>query len=95
MPEGQLIDPDASDEEVLAWLRDEYNQKFEGWDFSYLHGREEKISTLPWDYGATLARVVPKCETVLEMDTGMEINDLRQSGHHADIAQFSCSSRLC
>lgn len=61
----------ASDEEVVAWLRSEFDQPFSGWDFSYLQGRRVELETpKPWSYD-NIARVKAlNSRSILDVDTG-------------------------
>lgn len=40
----------TTDRQILDWLRDEYAQPFEGWDFSILQDRIIDQGKLDWDY---------------------------------------------
>ena len=59
-----------SDNEVLAWLMAEYEQPFEGWDFSYLEGRRIHQDAVPWDYNEIAIELLGKSNSVLDVDTG-------------------------
>ncbi len=59
-----------TDEDIIAWLEQEYAQPFEGWDFSYLRGRRTPLGSLPWDYGSIVLRYLSKSSSVLDIDTG-------------------------
>jgi len=61
---------ERSEEEVLDWLRSEYEQPFEGWDFSYLKGRRLEIGFDFWDYASTAAAAVRTSRVVLDQETG-------------------------
>jgi SAM-dependent methyltransferase len=65
-----LPESKASDEEVIDWLRLEYQQEFKGWDFSYAEQRRLLLHSTTWDYAASLVRILPRCPRVLEVDTG-------------------------
>ncbi|MDA0338489.1 MAG: hypothetical protein O2910_01385 [Proteobacteria bacterium] len=39
-----------TNDEIIAWLAEEFAHPFEGWDFSYLDGRRVPMGTLPWNY---------------------------------------------
>ena len=58
------------DEEILAWLRSEYEQPFEGWDFSYIKGRRLKIGFDFWDYASLAADALRASRVVLDQETG-------------------------
>ena len=60
-----------TDDEILEWLRNEYDHPFAGWDFSYVSGtRRLMIGFDFWDYLTIAANTVKKCQTVLEQGTG-------------------------
>ena len=58
------------DEQVLTWLRQEYEQTFEGWDFSYLHERRLTIGDKPWDLTSVLQDAIRASSVIIDMDTG-------------------------
>lgn len=59
-----------TDEEVLSWLRHEYDQKFEGWNFSYLRERRLPIGGSSWNYMSMLEDAVRASKVILDVDTG-------------------------
>ena len=61
---------DRNNEEVIEWLEQEYAQPFEGWDFSYLHGRRTPLGTLPWGYDGIAIRNMHDATSILDIDTG-------------------------
>ena len=58
------------DEEILDWLRSEYEQPFEGWDFSYIKGRRLNIGFDFWDYASIAADALRASRVVLDQETG-------------------------
>lgn len=61
----------ASDAEVLAWLRSEYNQPFTWGDFSYLEGRRLELDAdKPWSYDDLAQQVCRTAGSILDVDTG-------------------------
>lgn len=54
-----------SDDEILAWLRNEYAKPFLGWDFSYLQGRRHTIGDKPGDFETIVRERLSKATTVL------------------------------
>lgn len=70
MSEPQPGQQGQRDEEVLLWLRHEYGQKFEGWDFSYLHGRRLAFGGSSWNYISMLEDAVRASKIILDVDTG-------------------------
>ena len=58
------------DEEILAWLRSEYEQPFEGWDFSYIKGRRLNIGFDFWNYASIAADALRASRVVLDQETG-------------------------
>jgi SAM-dependent methyltransferase len=61
----KTMDPDAL---IKTWKQEE-QQPFSGWDFSYLDGRmlEEQA---PWSYSSRAAELMRRSSSVLDMDTG-------------------------
>ena len=59
-----------SDDEVLAWFREEYSKPFAGWDFSYLSERRHHVGVKPWDYETLVLERLATARTVLDVDTG-------------------------
>ena len=58
------------DELRAAWLA-EYEQPFEGWNFSYLAGRRVTIRPADtWDYTAAVVAAIRNATSMLDMDTG-------------------------
>lgn len=53
---------------VETWKREE-EQRFSGWDFSWLDGRlfEEQA---PWSYSSRAAELMRRCSSVIDMGTG-------------------------
>lgn len=62
--------PANTDEELLSWLRHEYEQKFEGWDFSYLRERRLSFGGSSWNYSSMLEDAVRASKVILDVDTG-------------------------
>ena len=60
---------DFSPEELFAFLLQEVDANFNGWDCSYLEGREDQ-APLPWSYVSTCLLRVRKAQSVLDMETG-------------------------
>ncbi|MCB9420281.1 MAG: class I SAM-dependent methyltransferase [Ardenticatenaceae bacterium] len=54
---------------LIAFWREEEAVPFQGWDFSYLHGRFHE-SPLPWDYMALARNLLPDAANVLDIGTG-------------------------
>ena len=60
-----------ADQALFDFLIDEYQQPFNGWDFSYLSGRMTSIRTAPaWDYTPTVIAAMKQAHTLLDMHTG-------------------------
>lgn len=55
--------------EVLARLRAEEAEPFEGWDFSHLQGRMVE-DPLPWNYEGMVREALPTSASLLDMGTG-------------------------
>ena len=51
-----------------SWKKDE-KAAFEGWDFSYIHGRS-KSDNLPWDYKKIVQKYLKESNSLLDMGTG-------------------------
>src|ERR1051325_259171 len=57
--------------DLLRHLTSEFNRPSTGWNFSYLKGRmEEKLTSLPWDYEATVRTELLNAKGLLDMGTG-------------------------
>lgn len=65
-----MLENYKTDEEIIAWLKEEYASPFSGWDFSYLKDRRIPLGKLPWDYTDFVSKFVQTAGTVLDMDTG-------------------------
>jgi SAM-dependent methyltransferase len=61
---------EQTEAEVIAWLKREYAQPFEGWDFSYLAGRRNPIGRLPWDFESIAMNFLADHSSLLDVDTG-------------------------
>lgn len=62
---------DEARAQFRAHLEAEYQHPFEGWDFSYLHGRrDEHIEELPWDYASLVKTYQRKAHSLLDLGTG-------------------------
>jgi hypothetical protein len=59
-----------NDEDVLDWLREEYDHPFEGWDFSHLEGRRVFLDQPAWDYAEPVLPYLARANSVLDIDTG-------------------------
>ncbi len=59
----------AARQELVAFWKKEEAAPFQGWDFSYLHGRFHE-SALPWDYMALARELLPQAAKVLDIGTG-------------------------
>lgn len=70
MSEMDRPESDASDDEILAWLRREYAQPLVGWDFSYLEGRRLTVTDKPWDLDSIVLPALRSSNAVLDEDTG-------------------------
>jgi SAM-dependent methyltransferase len=56
---------------LYAYLLQEYNQPFSGWDFSYLNGRYETIHASDmWDYKDSIRKAMASAQSLLDIDTG-------------------------
>ena len=62
------------------------SRPFEGWDFSYLHGRLVESST-PWDYRQVVSEHLPKARSLLDLGTGG--GELLSSLHPLPIHTFA------
>jgi len=56
------------DKHLAQWLKDAA-APFEGWDFSYLHGRFDEAEP-PWNYPALAREVVARASDILDVATG-------------------------
>ena len=54
---------------LISFWKEEEQALFQGWDFSYLHGRFSETS-LPWDYLALARELLPRAQNVLDVGTG-------------------------
>ncbi|HLI07039.1 MAG TPA: methyltransferase domain-containing protein [Ktedonobacteraceae bacterium] len=62
---------EISDTAFFDYLMAEYNQPFNGWDFSYLAERMTDIHTRKmWDYAASAAAAMKQARSMLDMRTG-------------------------
>ena len=59
-----------NDEDVLDWLKQEHDQPFGGWDFSYLKDRRVFLQEHAWDYAETVLPYLKQAQSVLDIDTG-------------------------
>lgn len=60
-----------SDKAFFDYLVHEYNQPFNGWDFSYLQGRRTAVHTeKTWDYTDTVVTAMKQGYALLDMHTG-------------------------
>lgn len=60
-----------ADQALFAFLTNEYNHPFSGWDFSYLNGRMTNIRTTPtWDYTHIVTTAMKQAHILLDMHTG-------------------------
>lgn len=59
------------DKAFFDYLMAEYNQPFNGWDFSYLAGRRTDLPTeKTWDYTDAVVTVMKQARSMLDMRTG-------------------------
>lgn len=56
-------------EQLKNYLKNEENQVFQGWDFSYINGRWDG-ECIPWDYEKILLSYLKKEYKLLDMGTG-------------------------
>ncbi|MCA9920384.1 MAG: class I SAM-dependent methyltransferase [Anaerolineales bacterium] len=58
-----------SQQDLIAFWKDEEQKPFSGWDFSYVHDRwhEEKP---PWSYSEMVRECLPKADSLLDLGTG-------------------------
>ncbi|HEY7415371.1 MAG TPA: class I SAM-dependent methyltransferase [Ktedonobacteraceae bacterium] len=62
---------DEARAQFRAHLEAEYQQPFEGWDFSHLQGRkDDHIEELPWDYANIVKTHLRKTHSLLDLGTG-------------------------
>jgi hypothetical protein len=59
-----------TDEQILAWLHEEYTEPFAGWDFSYLSGRRRTVGEKSWDLETIVLERLSEATAVLDVDTG-------------------------
>jgi SAM-dependent methyltransferase len=59
-----------TDDQVLAWLHEEYAKPFAGWDFSYVNGRRHDVGTKSWDLETIVLEHLGTATAVLDVDTG-------------------------
>ncbi|WP_067142083.1 class I SAM-dependent methyltransferase [Oceanivirga salmonicida] len=55
---------------IKEWLEEEKNAYIKGWDFSYIEGRFDEESDLPWDYTDIIRKYLKKEHKLLDIDTG-------------------------
>lgn len=59
-----------TDDEILDWLREEYDQPFAGWDFSHMAGRTVEYGERPWDYDEECVARIRRSRHVVDTGTG-------------------------
>jgi hypothetical protein len=59
----------ADDRSFLDRLTQVEQEPFEGWNFSFLHGRMV-AEPLPWNYESLVQQALPHAQSLLDMDTG-------------------------
>lgn len=59
-----------TDDDILDWLREEYDQPFVGWDFSHMADRAVEYGERPWDYDEECVSRIPQSRHVVDIGTG-------------------------
>lgn len=54
---------------LISFWKEEAQAPFQGWDFSYVHGRFSE-TPLPWDYLALARELLTRAQNVLDVGTG-------------------------
>jgi SAM-dependent methyltransferase len=60
----------VTDEQVLAWLREEHARPFVGWDLSYIHGRRTDLTGHPWSLQDLYLEALTGSHRAVDVDTG-------------------------